>query len=212
MYNQCRHCANTTIIAFQDPNGLVKIGNLTGSEDWSLTPLGSALNPLSGTGLALCPHYLNGTADQINLFHQKFGLELGLASQTPPSAAWFLNAQIYNTAPPGTHIAAAASYSNVSSGLETWIEVLSVFDQGIQAGTWCGSIYDWLWWNTHDAAMLNSTSTKKVYGSVAVTATGSAFAVVSQDDRLDKIEHWQVNDDMATWNSTGTVDLGGAWD
>ena len=84
MYNQCKLCANTTIIAFQDENGFVQIGNLT-SGGWTLTQLGPALAPEMGTGLALQPFYLNGSEDQINLFHQKSDLNLSLASWKPAS-------------------------------------------------------------------------------------------------------------------------------
>lgn len=79
MYNQCRLCANTTIIAFQDKNGFIQIGNLT-SGGWALTQLGPALDPGIGTGLALQPFYLNGSADQINLYHQRSDLNMSLAS------------------------------------------------------------------------------------------------------------------------------------
>ena len=82
MYNQCELCANTTIIAFQDANGYVQIGNYTQS-GWVKTQLGAALNPYLGTGLALHPHYRNGTADQINLFFQSLGSNLSLAAWKP---------------------------------------------------------------------------------------------------------------------------------
>ena len=84
MYNQCSHCPNTTIIAFQDENGFVQIGNLT-SDGWTFTQLGSALDPEIGTGLALQPFYLNGSEDQINLYHQTSKLNLSLSSWNPPS-------------------------------------------------------------------------------------------------------------------------------
>ena len=83
-YNQCSLCANTTIIAFQDENGFVQIGNLT-SGGWTLTQLGSALDPEIGTGLALQPFYLSGLEDQINLYYQKSNLNMSLASWTPAS-------------------------------------------------------------------------------------------------------------------------------
>ena len=82
MYNQCKVCANTTIIAFQDENGFVQIGNLT-SGGWTLTQMGSALDPLVGTGLALQPFYFSGLEDRINLYHQKSGLNMSLASWKP---------------------------------------------------------------------------------------------------------------------------------
>ena len=84
MYNQCNLCANTTIIAFQDENGFVQIGNLT-SNGWTLRQLGAALDPEMGTGLALQPFYLSGLEDQINLYHQKSDLNISLASWKPAS-------------------------------------------------------------------------------------------------------------------------------
>lgn len=68
LYNQCSRCANTTIVAFQDENGFVQIGNLT-SDGWMLTQLGSVLDPELGTGLALQPFYIPGSEDRINLYH-----------------------------------------------------------------------------------------------------------------------------------------------
>jgi len=59
--------------------------------------------------------------------------------------------------------------------------------------------------------MVNSTSNKKIYGSVAATAIGTAFSVVEQDGQVDTVESWQVADDMVDWSLTGNVDLGGAW-
>ena len=82
MYNQCGRCANTTIIAFQDENGFVQVGNLT-SGGWTLTQLGSALDPEIGTGLALQPFYYSGSTDQINLYHQTSNLNMSLASWKP---------------------------------------------------------------------------------------------------------------------------------
>ena len=59
--------------------------------------------------------------------------------------------------------------------------------------------------------MANSTANGRSYGSVAVTATGTAYGVVKQDGQVDKIERWQVQDDMVDWSLVGNVDLGGAW-
>ena len=58
--------------------------------------------------------------------------------------------------------------------------------------------------------MVNLTSNKKIYGDVAVTATGNAFGVI-QDGQADGIENWLVADDMVDWSLIGNVDLGGAW-
>lgn len=86
MYDQCSRCSNNTIIAFQDENGAVQIGNQT-LEGWTKSQLGTALNPVVGTGLALQPFYRSGQQDQINLYHQKSSLNLSLASWHPASEA-----------------------------------------------------------------------------------------------------------------------------
>lgn len=231
MYNQCSHCANTTILAFQDENGDVQIGNLT-SDGWTLTQLGSALDPKIGTGLALQPFYLSTLENQINLFHQKSNLNLSFASWKPDLnnngglsmlplyiplilyetvAGWSLNEKTFNVIPSGSAIAAASSYTNVSTSQETWIEVLSVFDKGLEVDTWSGAIDGWLELYEHPSAMENATGDGKVYGSVAVTAIGRAFAVARQDGLVDEIESWQVEDDMVDWSLAGKVDLDGAW-
>ena len=128
------------------------------------------------------------------------------------TASWGLNVQTYNAIPSGSPIAAASSYSNVSTGFETWIEVLSVSNKGIEVNTWSGAINDWLEQYTHPSAMANSTTGNgRSYGSVAVTATGTAYGVVKQDGQIDGIERWQVQDDMVDWSLVGNVDLGGAW-
>lgn len=126
-------------------------------------------------------------------------------------AGWSLDEQIYDAIPSGSPIAAASSYSNVSTGYETWIEVLSVSDDGVEVDTWSGAINDWLEQYENPSVMANLTGNRKDYGSVAVTATGSAFAVLKQDGQVDWIENWLVEDDMVDWTSAGNVDLGGAW-
>jgi hypothetical protein len=80
MYNQCRYCANTTIMAYQDINGFVQFANLT-SSGWTLTQL--SLDSYTGTGLALQPFYRTGIADQINLYYQTTTLNITLASLDP---------------------------------------------------------------------------------------------------------------------------------
>lgn len=59
--------------------------------------------------------------------------------------------------------------------------------------------------------MANSTGNGRSYGSVAVTATGTAYGVVKGDGQVDSIERWQVQDDMVDWSLVGNVDLDGAW-
>ncbi|KAI9697603.1 MAG: hypothetical protein M1836_004553 [Candelina mexicana] len=215
LYNQCNLCANTTVIAFQDENGHVQIGNLT-TRGWIFTDLSRALDPVMGTGLALQPFYLSNSAFQINLYHQKSDLRLSLACYIPASktnsvARWSLSEQIYQAIPSGSVIAAASSYSNVSTGLESWIELLSAFKGGIQVNTWSGAINDWMKQSMQPAVMSNSQYYEKVYGSVAVTATGSAFGVVKQPGHVDEIENWQVRDDLQSWTLTGNVDTGSSW-
>lgn len=59
--------------------------------------------------------------------------------------------------------------------------------------------------------MANSTTNKRTYGDVAVTAIGSAFGIVKKNGQTDGIENWQVEDDTVDWKFIGNVDLGGAW-
>lgn len=233
LYDQCRLCANTTLIAFQDENGYVQIGNFT-SAGWTLTQLGAALRPIMGTGLALQTFYRKGLRDQINLYHQKSNFKIGLACWEVALIdndsslisiphfrrpllnlnivdGWSLNAQVYDNISFGSPIAAASSYANLTSGFENWIEVLFISHRGVQVNTWSGAINDWLEFNANPSVMANSTSNPKLYGSVAVTATGNAFGVVKQTGQMDKIENWQVEDDMVDWKLVGNVDLGGAW-
>lgn len=78
MYNWCILCANTTLIAFQDENGFVQIGNLT-LDGWTLKQWGQGLKPVLGTGLALHPFYRHDSIDQINLYYQNSNLNMVLS-------------------------------------------------------------------------------------------------------------------------------------
>ena len=122
-----------------------------------------------------------------------------------------MNEQLYGIIPSGSPIAAASSYSNLSNGFETWIEVLHLSNRGIRVSTWSGALNDWLQQDIQVPVMANSTSSHKSYGDVGVTAIGYAFGVVMQDGQPDAIESWQAEGTLLDWNSTGTVNLGGAW-
>ena len=122
---------------------------------------------------------------------------------------WNTPLEIYNTAPPGTPIAAASSYSNTSNGFDTWIELLYLSNRGIEVNTWSGS-RGWLPGTNHPSSMSNSTANARSYSALAVTAIGKAFAVVTEGQN-NMIDSWQVADDTLDWTSTGTVDIGSAW-
>lgn len=79
MRDECALCPNTTLIAFQDPNGFVQIANST-STGWTLTQLGDDTQPEMGTAFALYPSYLSNEPDQVNLFYQKASLNMSLAT------------------------------------------------------------------------------------------------------------------------------------
>lgn len=138
-------------------------------------------------------------------------LPLPFPPLTPPVYGWSTSEQIYLEAPYGTPIAAASSYQNVSGGEELWIEVLSLSSRGIQVDTWAGAENDWLAHETHPSAMSNSTTNPKVFGSIAVTAMGSAYAVVESTNGTLSIGSWQVADDYTDWTASGDVDIGSVW-
>jgi hypothetical protein len=72
MYDECDLCGNTPLVAFQDQNGFVQIGNYSAnSNGWSLTGLGPENDPLPGTALAMRPNYRAGLRDQIDLHYQR---------------------------------------------------------------------------------------------------------------------------------------------
>lgn len=81
VYWQCAICTNTTIIAYQDVNSFVQIGNRT-TTDWVFTQLN--LNPIQNTGLALQIAFTQGISAQINFYYQKSNLNL--------TQAWWLPA------------------------------------------------------------------------------------------------------------------------
>ena len=71
--------------------------------------------------------------------------------------------------------------------------------------TWRSLLKD----ENHRLVMANSTENKQNYGSVAMTAAGKAFAVVTSN--VTEIQSWQVGDDMIDWTSIGTVGIGNVW-
>lgn len=209
MYNQCPLCANTTILAFQDINGFVQVANLT-SSGWSTTQLGNDMNPTSGTGLALQPFYRPNQADQINLYYQKADtLNMTLATYGFGDPGWSLNVQTYDTFPFGSPIAAASAFSNDSSnGFESWIQVLSLGGAGVRVNTWEATINDWAQDYATPSLMANSTGNQKMYGPLAMTPIGGAYAVTQVGDEPAIIENWHLQDDFVTWQKTSEID---AW-
>ncbi|KAE8440490.1 hypothetical protein EG329_007423 [Mollisiaceae sp. DMI_Dod_QoI] len=213
MYHQCLLCSNTTVMVYQDTNGFVQFANLTTS-GWELTQL--SVNPVANTGLALQPFPRTGTEDQINLYYQMSSLNLSLATWTSTQGtggvpAWIPTDQVYDVAISGTPLAAASSPSTFpgSGGYELWIELLSLSNRGIEIDTWSGAINDWLQHDNHPSVMANSTQNEQTYGSIAMTAAGKAFSVVTSN--VTEIQSWQVRDDMVDWASIGVVDIGNVW-
>jgi hypothetical protein len=90
--------------------------------------------------------------------------------------------------------------------------VLSLTNTGIQVNTWSGIKGDWSSLYAHPSTMANSSINQKVYGNLAVTASGNAFAVVQQDGQSVTIENWQLSDDTINWSLLGNVALDkGTW-
>ncbi|MCJ1429344.1 hypothetical protein MMC29_007257, partial [Sticta canariensis] len=209
LYHWCPSCPNTTIIAFQDENGFIQIGNLT-SRGWTLNQLDQALEPVMGTGLALKPSYVSAGEDVISLHYQKSALNMSTTTWDQKSQqgnGWRLASRDFYRIPSGSPIAAATSYSHVSTGLKTWEEIFTLSATGIQVRPYSGTLKIWLAFDWHPSAMANSTKNKKSFESLAATAAGNAYAVVKQDGQADSIESWRVEDDLINWRSTGDVDL-----
>lgn len=120
---------------------------------------------------------------------------------------------VYDTIPNGSHIAAAASYSNAALGYPTWVEVLTVNHRGVQVSTKSGAVNKYIQQGANPSVMANSTTAnnQRLYGSVAVTSTGNAFGVVAEQGLVDRIVNWQVEDDMVDWKLVGNVNLNGTW-
>lgn len=126
------------------------------------------------------------------------------------AGGWSYTEEIYKAGVAGTPLAAASSYTNVSTGTgydsypESWIQRLQLSNTGIEANTWTGDTYSWVEQYYHPPAMTNSTVNARSYSAIAVTSIGSAFAVVTLDGN-SSIEGWQVEDSLLDWSSTGTV-------
>ena len=116
--------------------------------------------------------------------------------------------QTYAAFSKGSPIAAASSYSNVSAGFESWIKVLSLSSSGIKVNTWEGTENDWSSYYASPTQLANSTLNEKLYGDVAMTATGTAFAVTQQGDGAPQIQSWQLADDFHSWEEGSAIE---AW-
>lgn len=91
---------------------------------------------------------------------------------------------------------------------------MTVSTRGVQVNTRSGFIDNWVQKNVTPPVMTSTTTNStnpKVYGSVAVTAIGNAFGIVKQDGLLDRIENWQLQDDMVNWKLVGDIDVGHRW-
>ncbi|PQE04903.1 hypothetical protein CJF30_00004683 [Rutstroemia sp. NJR-2017a BBW] len=214
MYWQCRLCSNGTVIVFQDENYALQFGNLT-SSGWALTQID--VDVVENTGLSLQPFPRNSQADQINIYHQNSNSNLTLSAWMGTDYKWHLNAVTYYAMAMRSPIATSASYdiveytNKVLTGYELWGETLVMSDSGIKVNTYSGPHNDWEGMGRHPSPMSNSTYNERVFKSMAVTAIGAAFAVVSRDEQPDVIEGYQVASDTLNWVSTGTVDIGDVW-
>lgn len=93
-------------------------------------------------------------------------------------------------------------------GFELWIQLLSVSDQGVVVNPWYAG--NWLTHPPNPYLMSNSTEYPRKFGSIAMTASAKAYAVVMSAN-ITEIQSWQVADDLINWSSTGKVDIGKAW-
>ena len=92
--------------------------------------------------------------------------------------------------------------------MESWIQVLTLSDRGVKVNTWFGTQNDWVDFYASPSSLANSTVNAKLYGNLAVTANGGAFAVTQEGDDTPRIENWQLGDDFQTWTDGGSID---AW-
>lgn len=117
-------------------------------------------------------------------------------------------AQAYTPIPFGSPIAAGSAYSNVTNGLESWIQVLTLSNSGVKVNSWAGTKNDWTELFASPSTFANSTVNPKLYGNLAMTANGGAFVVTQEADKTPSIENWQLRDDFISWDQVGAID---AW-
>jgi hypothetical protein len=135
---------------------------------------------------------------------------VGSSNTTKSTAAVNIIAPAIRNIAAVSPIVAASSSLNVSTGYESWVEVLSLTWTGSEADSWPGAINNWSEQDNHLAPMSNITS-KVFYLAVAVTAIGSAFAVTRLLGQNDTIASWALADVMLEWKSVGNVDIDTAW-
>ena len=120
---------------------------------------------------------------------------------------WVTSDQVYATAVPGTPLAAASSYTTASTGDPEWIQLLQISDRGIEVSTWSGATLNWLQPQDYNPSpMANSTANVRTYRAIAMTALGTAFAVVDSATAANSsIQSWEMDNDLTDWTATGTV-------
>lgn len=86
--------------------------------------------------------------------------------------------------------------------------MLTLSDSGVKLNSWEGTQNGWSQFFASPSPLANSTVNEKLYGHLAMTATGGAFAVTQDDNGSPRIENWQLQDDFTSFSHAGAID---AW-
>lgn len=124
---------------------------------------------------------------------------------------------VKDAAAAGTPIAAASSRSyytidSAGSPASIWVKLLSVSATGLEVETASIVTGDRFIHDEQRLSLANSTENPKTFGALAITNIGKAFAIVTTPDQKRIIQSWQFLDDLVSWDYTGLVDIGNAWD
>jgi hypothetical protein len=111
---------------------------------------------------------------------------------------------------PFSPLATATSYYNFSNGNAGWMQILKLQSTGVHSDGYYGPNITYKDISTD--VLSNSTNNVQEFGSLALTATGNAFAVVRRTGNKDGIVNWQLQDDTVSWRLIGNVALdNGTW-
>jgi hypothetical protein len=92
------------------------------------------------------------------------------------------------------------------------MQLLSIESHGIAVSTWNGTTQGWAAKFATPSAMANSTETgdSKLFGRVALTAQGNAFAVTLDEAGTEapQIQQWTSDGEDGSWGRTWGIE---AW-
>jgi hypothetical protein len=123
------------------------------------------------------------------------------------ATAWQPAYQSYQSISAAAPIAVASSYTNVTSGLETWIQLLAASSTGVAVNCWTGLSNGWKQMDAQPSVMSNQTKEGVSYSGVSVTSLGMAFGIQTEVGKSDMVQSWLLGSNALDWTSSYKEDI-----